>query len=144
MVAFAGSTVTEPIAGPVTVTGTVFVTVVSSTIFTVITALPFASAVTFPTRSTVATDAFDVDQRTTRDFGFRSVAVTFADWPSSSVSDAGATKTAGGNGSVESQAAALRLVVRARTACRQRFNRSSDPFTCPQKYSEDRPNASAK
>jgi hypothetical protein len=115
-VAFAGTTITEPIAGPATVTGTAFVTVVSSAILTVMTALPFEIAVTFPTRSTVATDAFDVDQRTARDFGFRSVAVTFADWPSSSVSDAGVTKTAGGDGAVESQAAAPKLVVTARTA----------------------------
>jgi hypothetical protein len=100
------------IAGPDTVTGTVARTVVSSTIFAVIVADPFATANTRPAGSTVAMRGFDDDQLTVGCFGFLSDAVSFIDCPSSSVSDAGWMNTAGGRGSVESQAALRGLVHR--------------------------------
>jgi hypothetical protein len=115
-VATAGVTVIVATAGPLTVTGTDVLMVESSAIFTRTVAVPFAIAVTLPNASTLAIAVFDEDHVTDRDpFGLRSVAVIFADCPSSSVSAAGETSTAGGSGLVESQATAARLAAASTT-----------------------------
>jgi len=79
----------------------------------VMVAVPFVTPVTLPVGSTVATAMFDDDHVTVRDLGFRSVAVSFAVCPSSSVSVVGATSTAGGDGLVESQPLTTRAVAAA-------------------------------
>jgi hypothetical protein len=76
---FDGVTVIVATAGPLTVTGTLAAMVVSSTIFTVIAVVPFRTAVTLPTISTVAIAELSDAHRTIRDFGLRSVAVSLAD-----------------------------------------------------------------
>jgi hypothetical protein len=87
--------------------------VVSAVILTTMVAVPFVIAVTLPVISTLATAAFDETQVTVRDAALRSDAVSFADCPSSSVSDAGFTNTAGGSGFVDSHAFAMRPVASA-------------------------------
>jgi len=99
-----GDTFTVATAGPLTVTGTVALIVVSSVIRTTMLAVPFVTPVTFPVGSTVATAAFDETHVTVSAFGLRSRAVIFADCPSSRVSFAGSTSTAGGSGLVDSHA----------------------------------------
>ena len=110
-VATGGVKLTLDTAGPTTVTGTMANTVLSSTIFTKTFAVPLVTPVTVPLRSTVATAVFEEDHRTVRDFGFRSRALIFAVCPSSSVSVAGVTRTAGGSGFVESQPIPTRTAV---------------------------------
>jgi hypothetical protein len=112
------ATFTVATAGPLTVTGTVALIVVSSVIRTTMLAVPFVTPVTFPPISTVATALFDDDQVTVSAFGLRSRAVILADCPSSRVSLAGSTNTAGGSGLVESHAMVPRAATRASSSSR--------------------------
>ena len=142
-----GVTLTVATAGPLTVTGTVALMVESSTIFTTTFAVPFVTPVTLPNASTVATAGADDDQLTVRVFGLRSVAVSFADCPSSSVNVAGVTNTAGGNGFVESQATAMNPVAAASTAHRPLATPPSSGrsrFACGEKYTSDPSGATGK
>jgi hypothetical protein len=145
-VATFGVRLTFATAGPTTVTGTVVTIVVSAPIFTVTFAAPFETPVTLPTASTVTICGFDDAHVTDRDpdGGLRSVAVSFCDCPSSSVTAAGATSTAGGSGFVESQPTAPRPLARASMTHRHLTTRraSERVVMIAQSYRADRPNAS--